>query len=518
MTRRIKFILLSMLSLVLLVACGNATDSADGHAAAAQQGGEVVWVTMSDAPTLDPHGVSDSASVNASNQIFEGLLHFDEDGSIAPLLAESFEAIDDYTWEFKLREGILFHDGTEFNAEAVQITFERLLDPEFASPRINLYNMISEVIVVDELTVQFVTEFPFSPLPAHLTHNGGSIIAPSAIQEEREGGRTLDENPIGTGPFMLDSWDRGAQINFVRNDNYWGELAYIDSLVFKVVPESATRISMLETGQAHASMVDELSASIVDAMDHVTLERLESTSLTYLGFNTQKEPFDDVRVRQAITMAINKDDIVDGLLEGEGNVANGFLSPMVAGSNQDVETLGFDIETAKGLLAEAGLADGFETTLWVNEGNAARASIAELIQANLNETNITVNIESMEWAAYLERTGAGEHDMFILGWTTTTADADRGLFPNFHSSQMGELGNRFFFANDELDELLDLGRRTTDQEERNEIYAAAIQLLNNEAPTVNLFFPYFLVGTNGIEGLRVDFNGSPFFNHVYLAQ
>ncbi len=516
MKRIATFFLASVLSLSFLTACGNGTDST--NAPEAQEGGEVVWVTMSDAPTLDPQASNDSATTNAASQIFERLTDYAEDGSVVPLLAESFESIDEYTWEFKLREGVTFHDGTEFNAEAVKITFERLLDPENASPRLNIFEMISEVNVIDDLTVQFVTEFPFAPLPAHLAHNGASIIAPSAIQEEAEGGRTIDENPIGTGPFVLDTWARGAEIRFVRNDDYWGEPANIDSLVFSVVPESATRISMLETGEANGTTLDALSAGTVEAMHDVELSRIDSTTLTYIGFNTAVEPFNDARVRQAITMAINKDDIVNGLLEGEGIAAAGPLSPLVAGSTQDVETLDFDVEAARELLAEAGYPDGFDATIWINEGNAARASIAELVQSNLREIGINLSIESLEWGAYLERTGAGEHEMFVMGWTTITADADNGLYSMLHSSLIGSAGNRFFFANDELDALLELGRTTTDQEERNEIYAEAIQLIIDEAPMVNLFFPYNLVGTHGIDGLFVNFNGTPFFHHSYLTQ
>ncbi len=518
MKRKITFFLAFVLSLAFIAGCGNGNDSTDGDAADVQEGGEVVWVSMSDAPSLDPHGQNDSATTDATSQIFERLVDYADDGSVVPLLADSFEAIDEYTWEFQLREGVTFHDGTEFNAEAVKISFERLLDPENASPRLSIFEMISEVVVVDELTVQFVTEFPFSPLPSHLAHNGGSIIAPSAIQEEEEGGRTVGENPIGTGPFKLESWDRGSEIRFARNDDYWGDPVHIDTLVFRVVPEVATRVSMLETGEAHGTAVDALSAGTVEAMDGVTLTRQEGTGVTYIGFNTQKAPFDDVRVRQAITMAINKEDIVNELIEGEGILAAGPLSPLVVGSTQDVDTLDFDVEAARALLEEAGHADGFEATIWINEGNAARASIAELVQANLSEIGITLSIESIEWGAYLERTGAGEHEMFILGWTTITADADYGLFPILHSSQVGDPGNRFFFENDQLDELLELGRRTADQEERNDIYAEAIQLVIDEAPMVNLFFPNWLTGTNGIEGLHVDFNGTPFFHGVYLTE
>ncbi len=520
MKKMFTLFLATTLTLSFLTACGNEPEN-DAQAQGAENiGGEAVFVIPADAPTLDPHGSNDSATTNASSQIFETLTVYGDDGLPEPLLAESFEPIDDYTWEFVLREEVSFHDGTEFNAEAVRKSFNRLLDPVFASPRIAIFNMIAEVNVIDDYTVQFVTEFPFSPLPAHLAHNGAAIIAPSAIEEENDGGRTVDENPIGTGPFKLESWQRGSEINFVRNDNYWGNLPPLDSLVFRVASEPSTRIAMLETGEANAviiSPLDPASVAIVEEMDHIEINRIQGTRLNYLGFNMQVEPFNDVRVRQAISMAIDRDGIVDGIMDGQGIAANGPLSPRVFGSTQDLETLDFDVEAARSLLAEAGFPDGFETSLFFAEGDAANASIAELAQANLSEIGITVNIQPIEWGAYLEMTAAGEHEMFILGWTTVTVDADYGLYPIFHSSNLGGPGNRTFLENDRVDELLELGRVTTDQDERLEIYAEISQILVDEAPMVYLFHPDFVTGMNGIEGLHQDVNGTTFFHSVSLV-
>src|SRR5690606_35634379 len=338
----------------------------------ATEGGDLVYVTPADAPTLDPHGVNDTASNNATSQIFERLTDFDKDGNIVPLLATEFNAVDDTTWEFKLREGVKFHDGTDFNAEAVKASLDRILDPEFASPKIVVVNMISEVEVVDEYTVHIKTEKPFAPLPAHLAHNAGSIIAPSAIEEENNGGKKVTENPIGTGPFKLEKWNTGDSIEFVKFEDYWGEKAKADTLTFKVVPDQSTRVAMIETGEAHALLLGSSDVKRVEAMQGVELDRVSSTRMDYLGFNMQKEPFDNEKVRQAIAMAVNKEDIVDGILDGQGLAAIGPLAPTVVGNSQELEPLEHDVEEAKKLLAEAGFPDGFKTTLQVNTGNAER--------------------------------------------------------------------------------------------------------------------------------------------------
>jgi peptide/nickel transport system substrate-binding protein len=482
----------------------------------AEGGGELVYVSGSDAPTLDPHGSNDTSTTTATSQIFETLTTYAADGSVVPLLATEYSAVDDTTWEFKLREGVKFHDGSDFNAEAVKITLDRIIDPEFASPRAVVVNMISEVVVVDPLTVHIKTAFPFAPLPAHLAHNAGSIIAPAAIEEENSGGKKVDENPIGTGPFKFESWNRGAEIVFVKNENYWGEPAKVDRIVMKNVPEQATRVAMLETGEAHVMQVGASDVKRVEAMADIEIDRVRGTRMDYLGFNMEKAPFDNLKVRQAIAMAINKDDIVNGVLDGQGVEAVGPLAPTVVGNYQGLTPLPYDVDAAKALLGETEYAAGFKTTLFVNEGNKERADIAELIQAQLMPLGIEVDIQIIEWGTFLEKTAAGEHELFILGWTTVTGDADYGLYALFHSSMFGSPGNRSFYKNERVDELLDLARQNPDQNARNEAYKEVSEILVEEVPMAYLQHPDFVHGMNGIDGLFVNFSGTPFFKGVSL--
>ncbi|MFC4322545.1 glutathione ABC transporter substrate-binding protein [Litchfieldia salsa] len=524
-TKKNVFLMLMLAFVLALAACGNndnTTEENSGNESeetpAVQEGGELVFVTPSDAPTLDPHGMNDTATTNATTQIFDRLTEYAEDGSVVGSLAEEFTAVDDTTWEFKLRQGVKFHDGTDFTADAVKMSLERLIDPEFASPRAVVLNMISEIVVVDDHTVQIKTAEPFAPLPAHLAHNAGSIIAPSAIEEENNGGKKVDENPVGTGPFKFDSWNRGAEIKFVKFEDYWGEAPKVDSVVFKVIPEQATRVAMLETGEAHVMLVGSSDVTTVETIDGIELDRVKGTRMDYVGFNMNKEPFNNEKVRQAIAMAINKDDIVNGILDGQGVPAVGPLAPTVVGNSQDLKPLEFDVEAAKALLAEAGFEDGFETTLYVNEGSKERADIGVLVQAQLAEIGIDVKIETIEWGTFLEKTGAGEHEMFVLGWTTVTGDADYGLYALFHSSMHGSPGNRSFYTNETVDALLEKGRTSTDQEERNAAYAEVSQILIDEAPMVYLQHPDFVHGMNGIDGLFVNFSGTPFFHNVGLTK
>jgi peptide/nickel transport system substrate-binding protein len=518
------FLMLVLALMVALAACGGKNDATptpetpgtpDTPAPAeGEAGGHLVFVTGADAPTLDPHGMNDTATSNATSQIFERLTDYAADGSVYGLLATEFEAIDELTWEFKLRQGVKFHDGSDFTANDVKASIERLIDPEAASPRAFILNMVEEVVIVDDHTVQIKTNIPFAPLPAHLAHNAGSIIQASAIEEENNGGKTITEHPIGTGPFKLTTWDRGAEIKMERNEDYWGEKAKVDTLSFVVVPEDATRIAMLETGEAHAVLVGAPDVARVEGMSQLDTVRIHGTRMDYLGFNMNKAPYDNMKVRQAIAMAVNKDDIVYGILDGQGVPAVGPLAPTVNGNYQGLTPLDYDVEAAKALLAEAGFENGFNTTIFVNEGNKARADIAELVQHQLGQIGINVEIKIVEWGAFLEQTAAGDHELFILGWTTVTGDADYGLYALFHSSQHGSPGNRSFYSNDRVDELLDYARSEADQPKRNEAYKEISEILVEEAPMVYLQHPDFVYGTNGVTGLFVDFGGTPYFKGV----
>ncbi|KPB03228.1 glutathione ABC transporter substrate-binding protein [Bacillus sp. CHD6a] len=524
--KNVFFLLLLSLMLVLSACSGgnnssgttNNSGSGDGEEVAGQEGGELSYVVGADAPTLDPHGMNDTSTTNVTTQIFDRLTAYEADGTVIPSLAESFEAIDETTWEFKLRTDVKFHDGSDFTAEAVKLTLDRILDPETASPRAVVVNMIKEVVVKDDHTVHIVTNKPFAPLPAHLAHNAGSIIAPSAIEEEKSGGKTVDENPVGTGPFVFDNWNRGSEITLKKNADYWNGAPALDSIKFVVVPEQSTRVAMLETGEANVTQIGASDVARVEGMAGAGIEltNVRGTRMDYLGFNMDKEPYNIKEVRQAISMAINKTDIVDGILDGQGVPAVGPLAPTVVGNYQDLEPLGYDVEAAKQLLADAGFKDGFETTLYVNSANAEREQIATLVQDQLSQIGIKVNIEIIEWGAFLDATANGEHELFILGWTTVTADADYGLYALFHSSAFGAPGNRSFYKNERVDELLDLARSETDQAKRDEAYKEISEILVDEAPMVYLQHPDFNYGTNGANGLFVDFSGTPYFHGVKL--
>jgi len=510
-----------LLTLMLtLVGCASEpSNSADGQGnndntkKTGEAGGELKLAVLSDATKLDPHKGTDIPSANVYHgKIYEGLVKQDKNMKVQPALATEWEQINDKTWEFKLREGVKFHDGTEFTAEAVKRTFERILDPETASPRKKLFEMITEIKVVDQYTVQLKTEYPFAPLLSNLAHYSAGIISPKAIEKH---GNDLGQNPVGTGPFKFESWTPGSQIKLTKNENYWGDNAKVDTVVFEVIPEDSTRIAMVETGQAHlANPVPVNQVKRVEQNQDMELNRSEGLGIDYLGFNLQKEPFDNKKVRQAINLAVDTDAILKGVYNNVGTEATAPMGPGVWGHNENLDGWGYDVEKAKQLLKEAGYEDGFKTSIWTND-NKARVDVAEVVQSQLKGVGIDVEIKVMEWGAYLDATAKGEHDMFVLGWSNMTGDADYNQYFLFHSEAMGTPGNRTFYQNDRVDELIDKGREESDTAKRQEIYNEAQKIEMEEAPMVFLRNDEDLVAVgNDVKGFWMHPAGIYMLNDV----
>ncbi|MFC5628726.1 glutathione ABC transporter substrate-binding protein [Aliibacillus thermotolerans] len=542
MKSRIKWLFCMAMAIVLasiIVGCGNDTNDTkeirDGNSHIKTElsteesdfrGGDLVIATSADAVSLDPATSNDIPSVNVQENIYETLIDFDENMELIPKLATDWKEIDETTWEFTLREGVTFHDGSPFNASVVKANMERVIDPAVASPRALLYDMITDIEVIDDYTVRIKTEKPFAPLPAHLAHNGGGMVSLEAIEKDYEAmengeepGSYINEHPIGTGYFQFQEWEREQYIQLVRYEDYWDEPAYVDTVTFKVVPEDLTRIAELETGDVHIS--DPISPSDVariEKTDGLYVNIQDSVNLSYIGFNVQKEPFDDVRVRQAVAMAIDKEQIIDGLYGGVGIPAIGPLAPIVFGYDDSVKGLPFDQEEAKALLREAGYKDGFTTTIWTND-HRERIDTAINIQAQLKEIGIEVEIKTMDWGTYLERTANGEHDIFLLGWSASTADADYGLYALFHSSQVGAPGNRTFIQNHEIDSMLDEARETLDEEKRLALYKEVQEKLMEESPMIYLHHQQFLLGARDeVRNLEQSPNQLLQLKEVYLEE
>ena len=474
---------LLILFIVILSACTDDSDveeGAEGPAAdgnESESGGDLVLSTGNDVVSMDPHSSNDLYSDQVRNTVYEGLVTQDENFEIQPLLAESWEQVDELTWQFTLNEGVTFHDGSGFDAEVVKANLDRVQDPAVASPRLSIFEMIDEVNVIDDYTVEIVTEYPFSPLLSHLTHDGGGMISKEVIDEDYEKalqnsnsdytveeyyelreegseefestadeisgdvGAVVDQKPVGTNYAEFESRTPVERTVLKRFEDYWQEPMNLDTITFKIVTETGSRIAELETGDSH----------VITGFEPTNLERIEENpdtepytlyniAMEFIGFNTQKEPLDDVRVRQAISHVVDREEIIEGIYSGTGRIPKGPIVEGLTGHDEDVENIEYDLEEAKRLMAEAGYEDGFDISIITNDA-PERVDAAIYLQEALEQINVTATVDQMEWGAYLEEASTGDHDIFLLGWPNATGDPDQSLWPLFHSNMAGAQGN-----------------------------------------------------------------------------
>lgn len=551
--KKFKYIIFAM-TLLMLAACTDDSEvMEEENAASDSSGGDLVASYASDASSLDPAGQNDLPSDQRRNVIYEGLFYLDEDLNPQPRLATDYEQTDDTTWVFNLREGVKFHDGTDFNADAVKASFERIMDPAVASARANIFEMISEINVIDDYTIEIVTEYPFAPFLNYLAHDGAGIVSKEVIDEDYQNaidqsdqdisldefyelreaggeeyeavaqavgnntGAIIEQKPIGTGYMQFQSRTPGEEIVVERFDDYWDEPAKLDTVTFKVVVEDASRIAELESGQSH----------FIQGFDNGQWERIENhpemetypvynLSNEYIGMNTQEGPLEDKRVRQAIAHMVDKEEIMEGIYFGVGREMKGAIQQELLGYNENLEDLDYDPERAKELLSEAGYEDGFDLTVMTND-SPERVDLAVLMQEKLKEIGIDLEIEQLEWGAYLEAVSNGEHDLFILGWPNPVGDPDQSFWPLVHSSMQGASGNRSFYENEEVDSLLEQGRQELDEGKREEIYQRVDEILIEDQPFVSIRQAQSAnAARTEVQGLEINNFNKPDFRNVTL--
>lgn len=477
---------------VALVGCSN---NGSNNAAGGQKKDTVVVAQGADAKSLDPHATNDQPSSRVAKQIYDRLVEADEEMKIVPGLAEKWTRVNDTTWEFNLRKGVKFHNGEELKAKDVVFTFNRMMKASTVS---HIIEAVKSVTAKDDYTVVIETKFSYSPLLTHLAHTASSILNEKAVTE---GGENYGQKPVGTGAYKFVSWEAGSKITLEANDQYFGEKAKVKTAIFRNITEGTNRTIGLETGEVDIAYdIEPIDKEKVATHKSLQLLEGESLSYAYIGINTKK--ITDSRVRQAINLAIDKQAIIDTVLNGAGTVANAPIAPQVFGYSKDIKGYGYDVAKAKALLKEAGK-EGMQTSIWTND-SPVRVQIAQIVQAQLKEVGINAKIETLEWASYLDRTAKGEHDMYILGWTTVTGDADYALLPLYHTSSHGGAGNRTFFSDPEVDKLLDQGRTESNEKARLDIYKKVMEKVVAAAPDVMLYYQTQNAGAQkNIEGFKL---------------
>lgn len=483
----------------------------------------LVFGSSGDVVRLDPADVTDGESISRMDNIFEGLVEYEASSTeIKPCLAESWDVSEDgKEIVFHLRKGIKFHDGTDFNADAVVFSFERQYNPEHPHHQYGewaywgyMFSDIDRAEKIDDYTVKIVLSEPNASIMTSLAMFTVCIVSPANAEKY---GEDAFRYPCGTGPFKFVEWVKDDHITLEANEDYWRGRPKIDKIIFRVIPDPSARLLSLEVGEIHGmEYPNPADFDRIKANPDLVLMSEPGMNIGYMAMNTgygyidanqngikdpdeplEKtpgyfEPLTKKEVRQAINMAIDKEAIVRDIFMGTASVAKNGMPPFMLGYNDEIEDYPYDPARAKELLAEAGYPDGFEVTLYVMPVSRPYMfdppKIGEAIQSYLAAVGIKVNLYQVDWATYLQETEAGMHQMCLLGWTGDNGDPDNFLnvLYGLNACSIGTAGNHAFYTNEENQELLTKALRTYDVEKRAEYYKKAQELIHEDAGWVFL--------------------------------
>lgn len=471
-------------------------------------GGTLTYGIASSTVTVgvDPHVIQGDRTGWVLGQVCEGLLNYDQNMNIVPWLATSWEISDDgRAYTFKLVEGAKFHNGREMTAEDVKFSFERILDPNTGSRRRTNLEVIESIDVVDAHTVRVNLKNRFSPFLTYLVGAYGAIIPRESLDTEGK-----ISNPIGTGPFRFVEWVKNDHLTLTRNKEYWRKGApYLDKIIFKPLPDEAVRLTALRTGAVdiiHSLPEKMLPVLTKKEQKEFTLQVLPGVSWRMVIMNNRKPPFDNVKIRQAVNHAIDREELMTALTWGFGTVKNQ-IWPKDSFWHMNNPAIGYNPEKAKSLLAEAGYPDGIDIALEVKPGFLP---VAEVVQDQLKRVGFRVKLGVLDWASLKPKMKNYEYQMAVsgAGWYSDP-DARYGRF-------YAETGPANYFAggykNEEITSLLEQGREEVNPEVRKEIYSKVFTILQEEVPHLMLFhLPMTHAWRKNVKGFSVSAQGDIFF-------
>lgn len=451
-------------------------------------------------PDLTPHNLTAAAAGAISFVVAPGLVWWDFDLGLSPQIAEGWESSEDgLTWTFTLRDGLTFHNGKACNAEEVRRNFEHIMDPNSGSMLTPVFEVVESVEATDEKTLVFTLKQPYAPFLADLSHRVAIVDMDTYDQEL----------PVGTGPFKLTEWTRGTGMKMERHDGYWEEgLPKAAKINWNFTPDSDVRLTQMRAGDV--DIVESVPAKALDQIiqsKEFNVNPIDGVTMTFLAFNCKEGPFADVKVRQAVAHAIDREAIIQAAYWGYATDSYTAF-PKSSPWHVDVEGYPQDPEKAKALLAEAGVPDGFEADMPI-PNTSPDPAIAEIVQLDLEKVGIKLNIIESEWATFWPEVYLKSNFNFTCFGYSARVDPDQTFYPRFHSTGVH---NAMQYSNPDLDKLLDDGRAEVDQEKRKEIYDQAQKLLVNDLPWLWLYLPNVLMGWKDyVEG----FKQHPAY-HVYL--
>jgi len=452
---------------------------------------EVKIAISSTLETLDPHNSTANSVASAADGIFERLIEFDRDMKLVPGLATAWEASEDATvFTFKLREGVKFHDGTPFNAEAVKANIDRLADQSNNLKRNSMFRVVSSTEVVDEHTFRMTLGSPFGAMLATIAHPSIVMHSPKALAEM---GNDVGKHPVGTGPFKFEGHVPGDYLNMTRFEEHWGDSdSNVDEVTLLTVRESATSVAMLKSEEVQYvfPLPAELHKNISND-DTFQVQEIPGITVWTASMNLNLEPFKDARVRKAFNLAVDKNAFLQVVYAGHGRAADSPIAPNTAFYSQQ-EAYPFDLEQARALMKEAGYEDGFEIEAW-GRNNTNETRTLQFLQQQLSQINVKVKIFPLEAAtrsAKLFGDVKPEDQQFGLaigGWSPSTGDADWHIRPVYGTEAwIPKIFNLSFYSSPEVDAAIETALSSADQKIRGDAYAKAQSVIWNDVPAIFL--------------------------------
>ncbi len=449
---------------------------------------DVVMAIDSTLTTTDPYDANDTLSQTVAKSFYQGLYGCDKDMKIRPVLALSHTvSADGLAYTLKLRPGVKFHDGTEFNGDAVKASFDRATNPDNRLRRYALFSNIDRTDVLDPLTVRIKLKKPFSAFLNQLAHPSAVMISPAAMAKY---GKDLKDHPVGTGPFKFVEWRQTDYLRVEKFDGYWKPgLPKVDGITWRPVVDNQTRAAIMQTGEAQFAfrMPPEQIALLKTKPE---LEVLTGASLfvRYMSFNTRQKPFDNPKVREAINYAINKEALAKVAFAGYAKPMEGVIPPTM----EHFVKLGpwpYDLAKAKALLAEAGYPNGFETELWSAYNHSTAQKVIQFLQQQLGQVGIKAKLTALEAGQRVEKVESAQNPdtapvrLYYSGWSSSTGEADWALRPLLASeSAPPKLFNTAYYRNERVDNAIAQALSTTDLAEIGKHYRDAQEQIWKDAP------------------------------------
>ena len=490
-------------------------EAAQGEAADSEYKDTLVFAMNTDVQSMDPQIQNDTTSEQVVKMLYNTLLKFEDDGTVVGDLAESWSVSEDkLTWTFNLKQGVKFHNGKELTSADVKATFDRALNAEAGGLRTTeIIKMFTAVEAPDPYTVTITTDGPYGPMESLMCNMSLGIMDADYIEQYGLDLGTSVEGENGTGPFKVVSWERDQEIVVERFDEYFGTPAKLQTVVYTVIPEAASRVIALETGEVDVidKPTDEDLARLEADTENFTVLRKPTISQRLFRFGCNDPIISNTKVRQAIVYAIDRQAIIDALFTGSAYPSTAPLAPVTFGYS-DLGEIEQDLELAKSLLAEAGYPDGFDTKIVTTERYQNGIELAEIISQQLAEIGINAEIEVWEWSALSASWNgitADEFDqpIFIMGAGPSMRDADGGLRGLYTTSETGLNDRNYgFYSNAEVDALIEQGMQETDQQKRVEIYKEAMEILYREDPVAFWLFDMYglAITSSKVEGVTLS--------------